>query len=94
MRNGILHALAAAAVLSLTACATGGDIPDRIQAKELHFTEMDKNMDNRLDPNEIDDHLLLYRDFAQWDFDDNGVITRNEFDNYLEAMEELVADDR
>jgi len=90
----IPRVLAVAASLSLAACAMGGaDMPDSIQGKELHFTEMDKNLDNRLEPNEIDKHLILYRDFAQWDYDDNGVITRNEFDNYLEAMEELVFGD-
>lgn len=88
------HALAIAAALSLGACAMGGaDMPDSIQGKELHFTEMDKNLDNRLDPGEIDDHLVLYRDFPRWDYDNNGVITRNEFSNYLEAMEDLVFQD-
>lgn len=88
------RALALAASLSLAACAMGGaDMPDSIQGKELHFTQMDQNLDNRLDPGEVPDHLILYRDFAQWDYDDNGVITRNEFDNYLEAMEELVFED-
>lgn len=92
--GAIPRALALVASLSLAACAMGGaDMPDSIQGKELHFTEMDQNLDNRLDPNEIDEHLVLYRDFAQWDYDDNGVITRNEFDNYLEAMEELVFED-
>lgn len=94
MTHPIPKLLAIAAALSLTACATSQDMPDSIQAKEVHFTEMDQDMDNRLVPDEIDRHLILYRDFAHWDFDDNGVITRHEFENYLEAMEDLVADDR
>lgn len=93
MRSDVPKLLAFAASMALVACAGSPDVPSSIQAKELHFTEMDDNMDQRLVPREIETHLLLYRDFARFDSDDNGAITRNEFNDYLEAIEDSYAQD-
>src|SRR5690606_37401881 len=71
MRSDVPKLLAFAASMALVACAGSPDVPSSIQAKELHFTEMDDNMDQRLVPREIETHLLLYRDFARFDSDDN-----------------------
>lgn len=80
------QAAALVALLPLAGCASDPDIPRSAQSKAYHFNDMDGDGDDRLTLREIDEHLVLYRDFAHFDSDDNGWIGRGEFDVYLETM--------
>ena len=75
-----------AALLPLAGCMSDPAIPRTAQSKAYHFNDMDADGDDRLTLREIDEHLVLYRDFAHFDRDDNGWIGRGEFDSYLETM--------
>ena len=84
--GSLCKAAALAALLPLTGCMSDPAIPRSAQSKAYHFNDMDGDGDDRLTLREIDDHLVLHRDFAHFDTDNNGWIGRGEFDAYLETM--------
>lgn len=90
MNTAFLRTLGTASALAIAtaACVSDPNIPRTAQSRAYHFNDMDGNGDDRLVPSEIEEHLVLYRDFAYFDSDNNGWIGRGEFDAYLDTMED------
>ena len=89
VRSSVLHGIGALAMLALlSACMSDPAIPRTSQSRAYHFNDIDRDGDDRLTPGELEPHLLLFRDFAFFDTDDNGWIGRGEFDAYLDTMDD------
>jgi len=89
MTTPLLRCLGAAVLVAmLSACMSDPAIPRTAQSRAYHFNDIDRDGDDRLTPGELEPHLVLFRDFAFFDTDNNGWIGRGEFDTYLETMED------
>lgn len=92
----------AAALLCSTALAAGRVLPfagEQAQpsrdsgvlsdAIEEQFNSMDADGDTVLTLEEVPGDSLLYRDFARWDGNKDGVINVREFDRYVDQLAQL-----
>jgi hypothetical protein len=82
-RNRIFLAIAAA--FSLASCVTSPDVPSSAQGRAIHFSELDKNKDGVLTPDELPERLELTLDFPRYDLNGDGVVNMHEFNEYLAA---------
>lgn len=74
------------------------DASDRVDAAErrvlnetveVHFQHLDTDGDGALTLGEVPRDYLLYRDFARWDDNHDGVINMYEFDGYVDQLAQL-----
>ena len=82
--------LAAAAALSLmlAGCATSSyEKPMTNASKNIQFSEMDRNKDGVLTPDELPEKLELTLDFPRYDLNGDGVVSRAEFNEYVAATD-------
>ena len=56
---------------------------------EVHFQRLDNDEDGALTLEEIPTDYILYRDFARWDGNKDGVINLYEFDGYVDQLAQL-----
>jgi hypothetical protein len=67
--------------------AVEGPVPD--ETIEVHFQRLDNDEDGALTLEEIPSDYILYRDFARWDANKDGVINLYEFDGYVDQLAQL-----
>ena len=69
----------------------GGEVDDMVlnETVEVHFQRLDNDEDGALTLDEIPSDYLLYRDFARWDDNNDGVINMREFDRYVDQLAQL-----
>lgn len=65
------------------------DAPPLNETVEVHFNRLDNDEDGALTLDEIPDDYVLYRDFARWDDNNDGVINMREFDRYVDQLAQL-----
>lgn len=63
--------------------------PSTAQALPLQFERLDADADRSLTLDEVPADSTLYRDFARWDANKDGVLNLPEFDRYADQIAQL-----
>ena len=88
MNTTRLISIAAAASLMLAGCATNSyEKPMTNASKNIQFSELDRNKDGVLTPDELPEKLELTLDFPRYDLNGDGVVSRAEFNEYVAATD-------
>lgn len=87
------NALGLATLLPCAAMAAEGPPPDAPPAVEPAavpaFDQLDVDGDRSLTLGEVPEHTRLFRDFARWDANKDGVLNVPEFNRYVEQLAQL-----
>lgn len=81
-------ACATALSLMLAGCATSTyEKPMTNASRNIQFSELDRNKDGVLTPDELPDNLQLTLDFPRYDLNGDGVVSRAEFNEYVASTD-------